>query len=251
MAGDTLTIEQVVELRGRTERIAQLLHDQLRAHLETLRPLLAPRRVFGTHVPSSVSEDITGADQALARLREMYAQVCERPFSLRPELGERPLDLLENRLELYPWQYTYQARSERETKKVTITSPLRWVLTYGSTYSLQDLREALQSGKPRAEHVRQFLLSALAMHLLMERFAGLAALLVDLRYAVESERAPELGALPLLTISSYLPSFRPADDVVLAATRLSGVPAFIELIDVDALHALPDPLRTRIEGMLG
>jgi hypothetical protein len=44
-----------------------------------------------------------------------------------------------------------------------------------------------------------------------------------------------------------LPSFRPADDLLLTAVRLSGVPAFIELIDTDALSSVEDPLRRQIE----
>jgi hypothetical protein len=53
-----------------------------------------------------------------------------------------------------------------------------------------------------------------------------------------------------VTISSCLASFRPSDSLILAATRLSGVPAFIELIDVDAVQTLHDPLKLRIEEML-
>jgi hypothetical protein len=48
-----------------------------------------------------------------------------------------------------------------------------------------------------------------------------------------------------------VPSFRPSDEVILAATRFSGVPAFIELIDVEAARMLPDPLKARIEEILG
>jgi hypothetical protein len=40
-----------------------------------------------------------------------------------------------------------------------------------------------------------------------------------------------------------VPSYRPTDDLLIAATRFSGVPAFIELIDLDAVTTLPDPIR--------
>ena len=61
---------------------------------------------------------------------------------------------------------------------------------------------------------------------------------------------PDTRQLPLVTIASCLPSFRPADDLILAATAFSGIPAFIELIDVDAAHSLGDPFKARVEEML-
>ena len=43
---DTLRIEQLAELREKTEAVSGLLLSQLRGHLETIRPLLAPRRLL-------------------------------------------------------------------------------------------------------------------------------------------------------------------------------------------------------------
>jgi hypothetical protein len=59
-----------------------------------------------------------------------------------------------------------------------------------------------------------------------------------------------LPKLPLVTITSCLPSFRPADDLILAATAFSGVPAFIELVDVDAVKSPKDTLKEKIEELL-
>jgi hypothetical protein len=64
------------------------------------------------------------------------------------------------------------------------------------------------------------------------------------------EKSASLGELPLVTIRSCLSSFRPANSLILAVTRLSGVQAFIELIDIDAVHRLQDLLRLRIEEIL-
>jgi hypothetical protein len=88
------------------------------------------------------------------------------------------------------------------------------------------------------------------MQLLLARFPGVVQLLTDLRYQLRTENIPGLGDIPLITIASCLPSFRPANDLILAATRFSGVPAFIEIIDIDALHTLPDPLKLQIEEIL-
>jgi hypothetical protein len=177
--------------------------------------------------------------------------VCGKPFALPPELDDAPLSNIDNRIDLYPWEYTHQAKSERETKPLTITSPVRWVLTYSSEYSLSQLLQTL-AGKEqrRSEAVRQFVVNALVLHAMLGKFPGITQLLTDLRYEIRTEKFPALGELPLVTIRSCLSSFRPADGLILAATRFSGVPAFIELIDVEAVHSLPDPLRLRIEDIL-
>ncbi|MBZ5573917.1 MAG: hypothetical protein LAO09_18790, partial [Acidobacteriia bacterium] len=48
---------------------------------------------------------------------------------------------------------------------------------------------------------------------------------------IELVRVNHLGKLPMVIFNVQLTSFRPADDLLLTAVRLSGVPAFIELID--------------------
>jgi hypothetical protein len=244
-----LTFEQLAELRDKTEAISQFLQKQLKTHLETLRPLLAPRRLLGKY--AGVKEDVVGADRAFAQLQEQYKAVCSKPFALPPELDDGPLANIDNRLELYPWEYIHQAKSERETKPVTITSPVHWILTYNSEYTPSQLVQTM-TGKEqrRSDAVRQFVANALVMQAVLTKFPGITQLLTDLRYEVRTEKSASLGELPLVTMRSCLTSFRPADGLILAATRLSGVPAFIELIDIDAVHRLSDPLRLRIEEIL-
>jgi hypothetical protein len=98
--------------------------------------------------------------------------------------------------------------------------------------------------------VRQFIVSALVMRLCIERFPGLVQLFSDLRYHIRVEKISGLGELPFVTITSCLSSFRPADEVILQATRFSGVPAFIELVDIDSVPLLEDPLKARLEQLL-
>jgi hypothetical protein len=100
-----LTFEQLVELREKTEVISQFLHKRLQVYVETLRLLLAPGRLLGKYV--GVKEDVLGADKAVAQLHELYRGVCGKPFALSAELDEGPLKFLDNRLELYPWEYTH------------------------------------------------------------------------------------------------------------------------------------------------
>jgi hypothetical protein len=65
-AEKVVNFEQLADLRDKTEAISQFLQKQLRAHLETLRVLLAPRRLLGKY--AGVKEDVGGADRAFAQL---------------------------------------------------------------------------------------------------------------------------------------------------------------------------------------
>ena len=120
-----------------------------------------------------------------------------------------------------------------------MTSPTRWVLSYPSSYTLSELRNVLAGrGERRPTDVAQFVINALVLHDVIAKFSGIGKLFTDLRYSLTIERAPGLGDLPLAIVTSSISSFRPADELIGAATRLSGIPAFIELIDVDAVQAL-------------
>jgi hypothetical protein len=194
---------------------------------------------------------VAGSEKAVAQLRDTFGEVCRAPFSLTPDLDDALLASIDNRPELYPWEYTYEAVEGGQPRVVTITSPVRWVLSYASGYTLSQARQAV-AGKHerRSDYLRQFVVNALAMHLFLAKYPGVAQLLTDLRHRVEVDKCPGLGALPLVTISACVPSFRPADNLILMATRFSGVSSFVELIDLDALAALQDPLKPRVQELL-
>ena len=129
--------------------------------------------------------------------------------------------------------------------------PVRWVVTFMSTYGLSQMRQGLAGkGERRIDHIRQFVVNALVTQLTVTHAAGLGALLADLRYQLQIECSPDLPKLPLTTITCGLPAFRPPDDLILAATTFSGIPAFIELIDTDAASKLQDPLKTRVQELV-
>jgi hypothetical protein len=246
-----LKLEQVIGLREKTDKIAKLLMTQLRDYLDTIRSLMAPERVFGRYVRAPLRDDVAGADAAFKKLCAKFNESCGRPFSLPPDLPEKALAELDARLELYPWEYTHEAKSDSESKTVTVTSPVRCVLAYKTAYSLAQLRLAVAGKTDRKQDdVREFIVAALAMGFVFEKFPGIARLLRDLRYDVQIEKCPGLGDLSLVVIAACIQSFRPADELVLATTRLSGVPAFIELIDVEAIQQLSDPLKPRLLELL-
>jgi hypothetical protein len=244
-----LTIQELTDLRRKTEVISKFLHDRLSTHLETLRPILLPERLFGKYL--SGKGDSALADRAYAQLQQGYKPFSARPFELPTEFDQHWLSLVGNRLTLYPWEYTYEATTDRESKTISMTSPVRWVVSFSSAYTLTQVRQALTGrGERRVEHIRQFVVNALVTQLITSHTPGLATLFADLRYELQVDTAPELPKLPLTTIACSLPSFRPADDLILSAAGISGIPAFIELIDVGGLSRLEDPLKQRAEELL-
>jgi len=244
-----LTFQELTELRRKTEAVSKFLQEQLAAHLETLRPVLSPERVFSKFL--GTKGDQTLADRAFAQLQQNYRPFSGRPFDVPSEFDPQWLTLVGNRLALYPWEYAHDAKTDRETKTITMASPVRWVVSFTSTYGLSQMRQGLAGkGERRVEHIRQFVVNALVTQLAISHAAGLGALLTDLRYQLQTEYAPDLPKLPLTTITFGLPSFRPPDDLILAATGFSGIPAFIELIDTDAASRLQDPLKTRLQELI-
>ena len=244
-----LTLQGLGELRRKTEIISKFLQDQLTAHLETLRPILSPDRVFGKFIGSKA--DAALADRAFAQLQQNYKPFTMRPFDLPSEFDQHWLTLVGHRVMLYPWEYVYQAKTERETRTINMTSPVRWVVSFTSGYTLSQVIQGLAGkGERRPEHIRQFVVNALVTQLMITHTPGLAALFTDLRYQLQTDSTPDLPRLPLTVFTTGLPSFRPADDLILSATTFSGIPAFIELIDIDALPHLQDPLKARLEELL-
>jgi hypothetical protein len=246
-----VTLAELPDLRDKTERVSEFFQKRVRRQLDALRLLLAPGRVFGRYVGGGWKEDVTGADETWTKLQEQYRSACGRPFGLQPELETSALESMDGRVELYPWEYPHEIAAQKERKSVTVTSPLRWLAMYRSSHSPAQLRQVLASpGERKAEPIRQFVVSALALNLLFEKNAGLVQLLADLRYRVEKEKVPGLGELPVTTIAAPISSLRPADELILSATRLSGVPAFIELIDPISVPQLPDPLKEEVQALL-
>jgi hypothetical protein len=246
-ARSELSIDQLTDLRAKTEAVSQFLRKRLEGHLATMRVAFAPRWVLGRHVRSGVREDQVGSDAAFEQLRQRYAQYRARPFLLPRELEDEPVSI-EGVIELYPFEYTLSLGG----KAIKMTSPVRWVANYRCGYTLGQLREAIAAKQAlRAEDAKSFVLGALTLAMLLEKTPGLGHLLTDLRYDVETAPSGELGGLPLVTIHAGLPSFKPVDDLILSSTRFSGVPEFIELIDLDALDRLGDPFQAGLRGVLG
>jgi hypothetical protein len=241
-----LTLQELPELRRKTDAVSRFLKQQIAAHLETLRPLLSPERIFGRYAAGK--SEVSGAERALEELQKNYKGFTRKPYDLSDTFDTNWLGLVGSSLELHPWEYTHEIQG----RAITMTSPLRWVVNYRTNYNLIQVKNML-AGKEasRPEYLRLFVINALVFQLLLDRSPGLVQLFADLRYDLKMESPADLRSLPVVTITSSLPSFRPSDDMIMAATAFSGVPAFIELLDLDAVKTPRDPLRERLENLMG
>src|SRR5687767_1755537 len=89
-----LTIDELSPLREKTEAISKFLETQVKAYLETLRVLFAPRRLFGKYVGK---EDVPSSERAFQQLKQIYQEVCRSPFNLSADLADQPLGHLTHR----------------------------------------------------------------------------------------------------------------------------------------------------------
>jgi len=246
----SLTHEQLPRLHNLTAEVQKICRGQLRSYLDTLAPLFRPRRVLGERMEGAGKESVVGADQTFAELREIYFKACGRPFDLRKELTS-PLESVGTQLGLYEWEYVYEVRTERETRAITVVSPLTWVVAYPSTYSLSMLRQVMAGKQERnADGVQSFVLRACLMHLQFGKLPELKTLFEGLRYRVEVRKSPQLGELPLVTVSAPIRTVRPADDLLVTATALSGRAGFEEVMDDEQAANIADPLQQQILKVL-
>ena len=89
-------------------------------------------------------------------------------------------------------------------------------------------------------------MSFLLIHLVVKYRPGVVQLLGGLRYPVTTSTSPEFGELPMTRIGVGISSTRPSDDVVLESAELTGMDAFEEVVNVDDIPRLQDPLKERL-----
>lgn len=245
----TIDDKEFFKLRQATEKISDFLTRRLTGHLEVLRPLFIARKLLGSYVKSSVKEEVSRSDKAFAKLYEHYTAVCEKPFGLSRKF-EPPLPPISNQLVGSPYQYQ-QSLEGSEDRAITVTSPTRWLLSYRGDCPLSRLR-AMVSGTetPQREDMRQGLIDHLVPVVFFTHHPELRRLLEDLRYTVETVKVTDLGNMPVVVLSAPLDTFLPADEFILQVTRLSGIPAFQEIIDLDAVDKIPDSLKDELGNLI-
>ena len=197
-----LDVPKLLSLHGLTREVSSACLKQLKAHIEALAPLFRPRRFLGDHMEGSVKEPVTAADLNLAELQELYRKVAIKPFDLRPEL-RGPLESVATQFQFHEWEYPHAAKTAKGWEQIRVTTPLTWVISFSSPYTVATLSDVVSGNTARDnDAVRDFVLNACLMSELFRKFPALDALLAGLRFKVETRRSPQLGDLPLVTISA-------------------------------------------------
>jgi hypothetical protein len=242
--------QRLLVLRKLTRTLSDYLRNQLRGYVTTLTPLLRPRVVLGDYVESSVKETVKGADKAFHDLKSIYEGiVTAKPFNLPKDLRP-PLAIASSTPDISPMEYTYIARTEREKKTITMTSPLKWALTY-SGFAPGRLKELLSGKMDRGgNELLQFALHSAIMHLVVSRQTGVTQILEALYYRVSTDRLKEFGDLPITYLASTLSTIRPPDDVIIESTEISGTPAFEEIVNLDDIAKMSNPFKQRLIELL-
>lgn len=246
MAEETYNLQRVLALRKLTRGISDVLRGQLKEYLATLGPALRPKNVLGDYVQGTAREAPRGPERAFKELQELYQKVsAAKPFATNRELTP-PLEIANTTPELVPVEYTHTIAG----KPVQVTSPLRWVMTY-SGFTPARLKELLAARATEQAEIQRFVLHYCVISIIMAKQPGVARMLEALRFPVQTVHVAEFGELPLTTIASPVATVRPHDDVIVDTTELSGKDVFEEIVKLEDLRDIRDPLKEQLLAIAG
>ena len=235
------TTQRMLSLRKLTRAAADQMRHQLKDILSAVGPLLQPKAALGDYV-RGVKDPVRGADALFKEIESMYhAVAAEKPFGVRRELTP-PLDFSGSSVDVIPFEYSHTAAAKGHSKRVTVTSPFKWVLSY-TGYSLPELKALLAAVSPSNDQLHAFVLHYVTLKCQVDRQSPLTNIFKALRYKLSVTTQPEFGGLPLTCVSAPIFTVRPPDEVIIETTELTGSDAFEEVIDLEGLATLRDPMK--------
>jgi len=238
------SIQSLLVLRKLTRAIADAVRSQIVDYLTTLTPLFRPQTVLGDHILGGVKESTKRADQALKEVQALYEAVAPgRPFNLRRELTT-PFNVAPAGLEITPVDYVHVIQSGSESRRITVRCPLVWTLSY-SGFAPSRLAD-LVDPRVRGDELQRYILSHLLLHAVTTHQRGLLQIFDALRFPLTTTKTAEFGDLPVTRIGVGISTSRPADAVVLESAELTGMNAFEEVVNVEDIARLTDPLKERL-----
>ena len=237
-------IQPLLVLRKLTRAITDAVRVQITEYLTTLAPVFRPQTVFGDYIVGGVKESTRRAEQALKEVQTLYETVAPaKPFNLRRELTP-PFNFGPAGLEITPVDYIHVIQSGSETRRITVRCPLTWTVSYAG-FSPSRLPELLDP-RVRGEELQRFILSHLVLRAVTTHQHGLVQMFEALRFPLVSSKTPEFGDLPMTRIGVGISTARPSDAVVLESAEVTGIDAFEEVVNVDDISRLVDPLKERL-----
>jgi hypothetical protein len=110
-------------------------------------------------------------------------------------------------------------------------------------HSLPELKALLAAVSPSNDQLHAFVLHYVTMRCQVARQSPLTNVFKALRYKLSVTTQPEFGDLPLTCVSAPIFTVRPPDEVIIETTELTGSDAFEEVIDLEGLATLRDPMK--------
>jgi hypothetical protein len=241
------SIQSLLVLRKLTRAIADVVRTQMTEYLATLTPLLKPAALLGDYIQGGSKETTRRAEKVFKEVQGLYEAIAPaKPFSLPRELTT-PIAFPSSTLEITPVEYQHVAETGTSPRTITVRCPLSWVLTY-TGYAPSRVQELMGSNtQMRATgELQKFVLAHVMLHAVLNNQPGLVHMLDGLHFPITTTKVPELGDLPITRIGVAIPTSRPADAVVIESAELTGMDAFEEVVRVEEIARLPDPLKERL-----
>jgi hypothetical protein len=236
------SIQSLLVLRKLTRAITESVRSQVAEHLTTLTPLLKPSAVLGDYVQGGHKETTRRADKAFKELETLYQTIgTKSPFNLPRELSP-PISVLSTGLEITACEYAYVANSGSDNRTITVRTPLTWTLTY-TGFGPGRLQELLNTKMRSNEEVMKFVISYLALHVVVTNQPGLQKIMERLHLPIATVKVKEFGELPVTRVGANVVTRRPSDAVMIESAELTGMNAFEEVVDVEEISNLQDPFR--------
>jgi hypothetical protein len=244
MPDEQFTTKRMLVLRKLTRAMAELLREQLKEYLATLAFVLRPKNVFGEFVDGP-KDVLKGAEAAFKELQTTYGALAStRPFNLPTELRP-PLEVASTAPEITPVEYAHVVKTDGTSKTVTVTAPLKWVLSYAGL-GPRRLKELLAAGQATSTNLQELVLHTLLLHGVLARQSGLKKILGGLRFSITPGRLPGCGELPFTFVTAAVGTIRPPDEVIIENTEISGMDVFEEVVNLADLAALRDPFKEKL-----
>jgi hypothetical protein len=243
---ETFDIPRILELRKLTRAISEKIETDLKGYLSTLAPLFSPAPILGEYIRGGSKAPIKGTEMAFRELKSRYQTIAgQPPFSLPTDL-KSPLDIFAATPSLTEVEYPYIANQGGRSTSVTVTSPLKWVLSYPEL-DPKRLLDMLRGNRNQSQdELSHALLQCLTLQQVLEKRPGIVNILQGLRFNLDTIRHDGLGELPLICISCPLRTLLPPDDIIIQNTEISGIPSFEEIININDIRGLSDPLQLDI-----
>jgi len=238
-------VQSLLVLRKLTRAITDAVRVQMTEYLKTLTPLLRPKAVLGDYVQGGPKEPSRKSDKAFGDLQALYETVATaRPYNLARELAP-PLSFTSVGLEITPLDYYHVAQAGADTRRIKVRCPLTWVLTY-TDFPPTRLQELLDAKARSVEELQRFVLNYLVMHLATKSEPGLMQVFEALHFPLTTSKSPQFGELPITRIGIGITTERPSDAVMIESAELTGMDVFEEVVKVEDIAALGDPLKGRL-----